>query len=293
MEYEIKSSSVLNEKQRAEIEALEDQVYAQEGLQNRIWLSSELNFDRNLDCFFMGYEDGGLVSFLNLFMVDPGEGEVTGFTRISSRGRGYFTSLLDKARGVLRSAGVPDILFAIEPVSQAGMRYLKGMEAAEHSHTEYTMECGPSFGPLREGIVLRQLAEENTADFMSIADEEYGSGGGGAAAILDSETRAGYVLYDGSEPVAVFNLEYSDKIYLCGVVVKKERRGMGYGSQAVRAALNLADEKKRKVVLDVDSKNPPALNLYRKYGFAPVFEVRYFRQKLLQQAAGEEGIQEC
>ncbi|WP_148409271.1 GNAT family N-acetyltransferase [Murimonas intestini] len=291
MGYEIRTLSVLDDRQKAEIEALEDQIYGEEGLQNRIWLSSELNFDRKLDCFFMGYEDGLLVSFLNLFMPDKREGEVTGFTRTGSRGRGYFTALLDRAGEVLRSAGVPDFLFAVEPASPAGMKYLQGLGTAEHSHTEYTMECGPSYAPLGEGIILKQLSEENTADFMSVAEEEYGSDGGGAAAILASETREGYILYDGSEPAAIFNLEYGENIYLCGVVVKKAMRGLGYGSQAVRAALNMAEEQKKKVVLDVDSKNPPALNLYRKYGFAPVFEVRYFRQRL--QRGSEEGRQEC
>ena len=54
MGYEIRTLSVLDDRQKAEIEALEDQIYGEEGLQNRIWLSSELNFDWILDCFFMG-----------------------------------------------------------------------------------------------------------------------------------------------------------------------------------------------------------------------------------------------
>lgn len=45
----------------------------------------------------------------------------------------------------------------------------------------------------------------------------------------------------------------------------------------MRAALTEAKNAGKGVELDVDSENPSALNLYRSFGFAPTFEVEYWR----------------
>lgn len=49
----------------------------------------------------------------------------------------------------------------------------------------------------------------------------------------------------------------------------------------MRAALTEAKNAGKGIELDVDSENPPALNLYRSFGFAfgfaPTFEVEYWR----------------
>ena len=43
----------------------------------------------------------------------------------------------------------------------------------------------------------------------------------------------------------------------------------------MRAALTEAKNAGKSIELDVDSETPPALNLYRSFGFAPTFEVEY------------------
>ena len=45
----------------------------------------------------------------------------------------------------------------------------------------------------------------------------------------------------------------------------------------MRAALTEAKNAGKGIELDVDSENPPTLNLYRSFGFAPTFEVEYWR----------------
>ena len=49
------------------------------------------------------------------------------------------------------------------------------------------------------------------------------------------------------------------------------------GDPQLRAALTEAKNAGKGIELDVDSENPTALNLYRSFGFAPTFEVEYWR----------------
>ena len=49
------------------------------------------------------------------------------------------------------------------------------------------------------------------------------------------------------------------------------------GDPQLRAALTEAKNAGKGIELDVDSENPSALNLYRSFGFAPTFEVEYWR----------------
>lgn len=293
MKLEILSLSALSEEQRAQIEALQAAVYGAEGLQNTAWLSNEINFDRSVPCFFLGYADGALVSFLTLFLPTRQEGEVTAFTALGHRGRGYFTALLQTAAAVLHAHGVPNFLFALEPKSEGGMAYLHSrFPQAAHSHTEYRMIRESDTEPLPPGITVRPVCADNLEDFIAVSVKEYGGDRMAVQAVLDSELRRAYLICDGEKPVGVFELADGDVITLCGVAVSERERGKGYGKVIVRAALNLAAQEGKLVELDVDSENPPALNLYRKFGFHPTFEVQYWRASIDGANAGASAGQQ-
>lgn len=280
MSFRIVSCTELTQAQCSEIEVLQNAVYAEEGLQNTAWLSNEINFDRSIPCFFLGYEQDSLVSFLTLFMPTRQVGEVTAFTSIPHRGKGYFTGLLNEAKTVLRKNAVRELLFATEPVSAGGMEYLeKHLLEAVHSHTEWRMFRKPGLLPLPEDITVERVTAQSLEEYMEISLHEY-SDRDAALAAVRSEQRAAYLLRDNGKPVGVFELVQGDALTLCGVAVARVLRGRGYGNMLVRAALNLAHEVGKNVELDVDSENPPALHLYRKYGFQPIFEVQYWRAKI-------------
>lgn len=280
MSLKIVSCSALTPTQCTEIERLQAAVYTAEKLQNTAWLSNEINFDRDVPCFFLGYEGEELVSFLTLFLPTRGEGEVTAFTAISHRGRGYFTALLDTARRVLRENGVPHLLLALEPASRSGMAYLKKhFPAAKHSHTEWRMTCVPNYVSLPENITVERVTAEKSEDYVSVVLKEYGGDRDAVLVRLSAEERMTYLVRDAGTPVGVFALAEGEALTLFGVVTAENLRGRGYGNCIVRAALNKAYEAGKNIELDVDSENPPALHLYRKYGFEPTFEVQYWRAK--------------
>ena len=108
MSFTIRTCAALTERERAEILALQDEVYRAENLKNTVWLQTESHFDRTVPCFYLGYENGRLTSFLSLFLPTKDEAEVTAFTKISARNCGQFTALLHAAAKKMQSHGVPD-----------------------------------------------------------------------------------------------------------------------------------------------------------------------------------------
>ncbi|HAR86062.1 MAG TPA: hypothetical protein DCR69_10055 [Clostridium sp.] len=96
--------------------------------------------------------------------------------------------------------------------------------------------------------------------------------------VIYSENRRGYIAYKEGAPVGVFDFNYEEgHAFLYGVAIAIPYRGKGFGKQLVGFALNEGLKKSDKVVLDVDSENPTAFNLYKKCGFQIDFQVDYYR----------------
>ena len=81
---------------------------------------------------------------------------------------------------------------------------------------------------------------------------------------------------DGEEPSGVCQVRYrwsvwtsTEDAWLEDVFVRESVRGTGLGKALVAAAVDRARERGcRRIELDVDEANKPALNLYRSLGFA-------------------------
>ena len=125
MSLEVKACAALTEPERAEILALQNEVYSGENLKNTVWLQTESHFDRTVPCFYLGRENDALTAFLSLFLPTQEEAEVTAFTKQSARNCGQFTALLHAAAKEMQVHGVPDFLFDLEPQSETGKAYLK------------------------------------------------------------------------------------------------------------------------------------------------------------------------
>lgn len=77
MSLEVKACAALTEPERAEILALQNEVYSGENLKNTVWLQTESHFDRTVPCFYLGRENDALTAFLSLFLPTQEEAEVT------------------------------------------------------------------------------------------------------------------------------------------------------------------------------------------------------------------------
>lgn len=62
-----------------------------------------------------------------------------------------------------------------------------------------------------------------------------------------------------------------DTIHITNIVTKKSKRNLGIASSLLRHAIDLAIQKQAtSITLEVNAKNIPAINLYKKFNFQEV-----------------------
>lgn len=285
---EIEKFTELTETQKDEINALEDICYEGEGLSNRAFLSNEINVDRSIPCFYLGYEKGELVCFLTTFIPESTEAEVVAFTRPDMRRKGYFRLLFTAACMELGVRGIKRMVFALEPKSLSGAAALKSFGETKLLRSEYRMvfACAPSaHAAAEESLRFEEVCERNSADFLKLECEEFGDEERSDSyidSLLTNPRRTGYVAYEGKNPVGVYCVNYDEfpDGFIYGVVVEEKLRGKGYGRRLMTHALSVATKPTGRAILDVDSNNPAAFELYKKLGFTVTFQVDYYLKKI-------------
>ncbi|WP_097027181.1 GNAT family N-acetyltransferase [Clostridium peptidivorans] len=280
----IEKTNKLTENQMAEILNLETIAFRTDNLENHAFLSNEINFDKTMPCFYMGYENDELIAFLTTFMPTSYEAEISAVTHTEHRKKGYFKKLFQAAKETLLLAGINKILLVIEPKSKSGVEVIKNFNGCNLERSEYRMSHNGS-KTLSEYVELNffEVNNQNKEVFTQIMlntfpDLEESSNF--IDTVISSESRRGYIAYKEEIPVGAFNFNYEEgSSFLYGVGIAASYRGKGFGKQLVGFALTEGLKKSDKVVLDVDSENPIAFNLYKKCGFRIDFQVDYYSCK--------------
>ena len=278
----IEMTNKLTENQITEILNLETVSFGEDALENNAFLSNEINFDKTVQCFYMGYENDVLVAFLTTFIPTSYEGEILAVTHPEYRGRGYFKKLFQCAKETLLLKGINKVLLVVEPKSRSGVEVLKSFKYAKLERSEYRMSYSGSKTLIEyPNLKFFQVNNENKEIFAKITREAFpdlDDSSNFIDTVIHSENRKGYIAYKEGVPVGVFDFNYEEgHAFLYGVAIAIPYRGKGFGKQLVGFALNEGLKKSDKVVLDVDSENPTAFNLYKKCGFQVDFQVDYYR----------------
>lgn len=278
----IETTNILSEKQKSEILKLETIVFKEDNLENHAFLSNEINFDKKLQCFYLGYENKEIIAFLTTFMPTSCEVEILAFTHPEHREKGYFKKLFQAAKENLSLVGINRILLVVEPKSKSGIKVLKTFKDAEFVRSEYRMSYKGSKVLIDyENMQYVELNNYNKEIFSNITQEAFSDleeNSNFIDAVISSENRKGYIVYKDEISIGVFDFNYEEgDAFLYGVAILTPYRGKGFGKQLVRFALFEGLKKSDKVVLDVDSENPIAFNLYKKCGFKIDFQVDYYK----------------
>lgn len=280
----IEITNVLTEKQKDNINNLQKTCNDFENLKGKVFLSNEINFNKDIPCFFLGYEEEKLVAFLTIFVPTREEGELSTFTHPAYRKKGNFKRLLKEAVEALRKNGVPKILFVAEPESYTSKEVLKKIGETKLIRSEYTMSyLKEKFqkNKNRKGLKFKLVSEDNKKIYSQITEEIFkmseGTSNNFVENAIKSTDRDAYIGYLNSEKIGVFNMNYTeDGVFLYGLGIRECFQRKGYGEEFLNFALEKAFEKGEKAVLDVDSDNMPAYNLYKKLGFKIDFQADYY-----------------
>ncbi|MDD3058465.1 MAG: GNAT family N-acetyltransferase [Sphaerochaeta sp.] len=270
----------MQEKQIGELQKL---VFRQEHLENEVFLSSEMNIDKEKPCFFLLYENDELVCFLDAFFPSSREIEFNGFTHPSYQRRGYFTALVNEALKTYQGMPFTQALFQCELNSKSGKAYLqKRYPLLDRS--EYVMALARTDWANRPAKgTLRKLDKKSLPEALAIACEAYGmdpTAGEQELEFLISEPEREVYLYllDG-QVIGMLNVhhESEERVMLHAVAIRSSDRGKGYGRAMMCLALEEVFRTVDTLLLEVDSENPPALALYRSLGFRVCSQVDYHR----------------
>jgi len=269
-----------------DVQHLEQICEKQDGLKGSIFVDTTMNFDHEMNSIFLMYDGNKLISLLTMFVPTQNEAEITALTLPSHRGKGYFKKLLSRAVKELIKYEIPEVLFVIESQSMTGEQVITHL-SAQYDFTKYSMRLDPrKYVPLSSNrLTYIKPREEDLKKLirtsMNIFDDSYEETQGMIVNIFKSDTREQYlgILNDVIIGMGSSSRD-GDEVSIFGFGITPEFRSKGYGYDLLHLIVEqLRQSGIRKIVIEVDSNNSHAFNLYQKFGFQIETSFEYYRQK--------------
>lgn len=265
----------LNEQQISDVRELEQVCQLNDGLKGTLFLSNEINFNQDIDSFYLLYDNTKLVSFLLLFIPTATEAEISAYTLPTCRKQGHFKALLEKAIAELKNYDINKILFAYESCS-ADAKYALESYHTEYSFSEYVLTYNPSdFSKIDSRLRLELVSESLIPDVAALdckvfeSEYEYEESLSMITKSFKSDTIKPYCAFLNDELVGTCGINLDGgEVYIFGVGICPDFQGKGYGKEMLHLLLEqIILNEHGKIKLEVNSKNKAAYQLYIKAGF--------------------------
>ncbi|MFA6939830.1 MAG: GNAT family N-acetyltransferase [Clostridiaceae bacterium] len=274
----------LNEKYIHDIKKLEKICREQDKTSGDAFLSNELNFNKDVKCFFLLYEEEILVSFIYMFMPSPVEAEISACTLPEKRRQGYFKILFQNAVDELLRFNVNEILFVHEPAGLEAKIVLDKL-GAKFDFTEYLLFYEGSMP--EKSLELKTVTEENMSDVIKLNVDIFSD----SLSVSESMVREAvnsykitpYMAILNDEIIGVCNVNFeSEDISIFGLGIAAKYQGKGLGRAMLNSLINqLISEGHKSITLEVNSENIRAYNLYTKNGFKIKTQFDYYRMNII------------
>ncbi len=261
-----------------------------DGLKGNLSLDTSINFNPDIPCLFLLYQDGILVSFISMFIPTPAEAEISAYTLPEYRRRGFFKALLQEAAREIKKYNIPELLFVCEPQSKAGMAAVKELNA-ELDFTEYFLKYSGISGDTEQcnfsGIKLEKADKEDIDSLVSLCceifDDSYEVARSMISKTLATDCRLQYkaILEDKLIGMLSVGME-NDEACIFGFGVSPKYQGRGFGKEILKLMVNdLRNQGLENITIEVDSSNENAFKLYKKSGFAVEAAFGYYRKPVI------------
>jgi len=275
------SENVVNE-----VHYLEQICKKHDNLKGSIFVDTTMNFNQQMNSIFLMYDGNQLISLLTMFVPTQNEAEITALTLPSHRSKGYFKQLLSKSCEELIKYGIPEILFVVESQSMTGKQVISHL-AAQYDFTEYSMRLDHRhYVPLSKNrLTYLNPSEEDLTRLiqtsMKIFEDSYEEAQGIIMNIFQSVTRDTYLGILKGEIIGMGSSSRDgDEVSIFGFGITPEFRSKGYGQDLLHLIVEqLIQSGIREIVIEVDSNNSHAFNLYQKFGFQIEAAYEYHRKK--------------
>lgn len=270
----------LTVREMAELEQLAALCNAREHLRMRLDYNM-LNLPAlPTDDLFLFYRRDILLGSLLLDRYHSDTKEVTGMVHPDFRRQGIFHALLAAAGQECQSRGINRLLFVCETTSSSGQGFLQHLSALREfaEHRMVLQSFQPRF-QYDDRLLFRQALRDDLEDLAVILAADFADSKEKARQHLlrafERPNQRFYIAtYGGedvgcAEPVGTLRVEETpDEQGIYGFFVRPEYRGRGHGRQILEETIATLRERDSKLImLEVDTNNFTALNLYRSLGF--------------------------
>lgn len=285
--------STLTEAEVQEIERLAGICNNAEHLRMRLsWLKRRVS-PADAPCDFLYYENGTLVGYLLVDRHGTSEKELTGMVHPDHRHRGVFTEMLTAVKAEWQPRGTQKFILICEHASRSGQAFVTEL-GAQHEFSEYRMVLR-TFHESRfsdERLFFRPATPNDMEALITIIAEDSHEEAKDVTPFVIGFLREPNcqvymaVLGEASsgckKPIGCLRVyELDDEMGIYGFVVRPEYRGRGYGRQMLEETIRtLRATSSKLIMLEVDTQNTRAINLYRSCGFVEETTYGYYALKL-------------
>lgn len=246
------------------------------------------------DDLFLFYRHNALLGSLLLDRYHSDMKEVTGMVHPQFRRQGVFRTLLAAAGKECQSRGITRLLFICETTSSSGQAFLRHIGARREfaEHRMVLQNFQPRF-QYDDRLVLREALRDDLDELAVILAADFGDSKESARQHLlrafgRPNQRFYIATYGGedvgcAEPVGTLRVEETPSEQgIFGFFVRPEYRGRGHGRQILEEAIaTLRELSQKQIMLEVDTNNFTALNLYRSLGFVVERTYEYYDFSLI------------
>ena len=261
-----------------------------------MFLSNEINFDQNINCFYLLYDEKKLVSFLSLFIPMRNEAEISAYTLPEFRNKGYFHLLFQKAIAELQKYDIIKVLFVHEPSSESAKPVLHSL-GAKDAYSEYLLVYHPDTAQKADHRLRLELAKQSDLPEMaaldcSVFDDSYDEALSILSKSLGSPKTKVYCAFLKDKVIGscTANMEGSN-VCIFGLGISPEYQNKGYGREMLNLLLGqLTQHKSGEISLEVSSTNAAAYHLYITSGFHPKTQYDYAVKHIINHEAESHSI---
>jgi ribosomal protein S18 acetylase RimI-like enzyme len=275
----------------AEVEQLAHICNDYEHLDMRIdWVELRPEYFGNLHDYLY-YENGQLIGYLFLKRFGTVQKELTGMVHPGHRRRGIFSHMITAAKEECRSQGIQHLLLICEHDSSSGQAFVTSVKGKlDFSEYKMVLETFHERFAFDDRLSIQRAYMDDLDALITIISDGWGRSPESIRPsvrfnLSEPHCQVYIARFGGNElscgePVGclrVYDMEREMGIY--GFVVRPAYRGLGYGRQMMEEVIleiRSSPHNSKSIMLEVETDNTVALNLYRSMGFAITRTYEYF-----------------
>lgn len=243
-------------------------------------------FDHDTEVYAT-YSGEEIINVISVFTPMRHEAELIAITKKEYRNRGYFNNLLEVVLSDLKEREIESVLLVCDNSSKDGLSVVNN-SSFKYDFSEFLMEFKsdkPKHNNYR--ICLEEAREEDFNSLVYVNMDSFGTSKKDAENIIkenfNNDLRQLYSIKLENIIIGLIGI-YKEPLrnYIYGFCIDKRNRNNGYGREALTSIITLCLEKSidKKIVLEVQTENENALELYKSCGFKLETEFRYYRKDI-------------